>query len=278
VNLGKKINTPLNEETPVISPDGKRIYFSSQGHNAIGGFDVFYSDLQADGSWSDAVNMGYPLNTTDDDFTLSPTGMKKERTAYIFANAEPAQHPVFKFEIIDPTATPVAVPFEEPVEEVAEVAEEEAVEEVQPEPVIVKPPERYLIRPVFFAFDSYALSDSARTKLDEIAALMQKFPSLKLEITGHTDAIGTFEYNQRLSEERAQAVASYLESQGVSEERMKAIGKSESEHVARNTIENRDAPDGRKLNRRAQFKVTTSGNVIVEMQKIQVPERLKLND
>jgi outer membrane protein OmpA-like peptidoglycan-associated protein/tetratricopeptide (TPR) repeat protein len=280
VNLGEKINTPLNEETPMISPDGKRIYFSSQAHDAIGGFDVFYSDLQDDGSWDDAVNLGYPLNTTDDDFTISPTGMKEERTAFIFANGEPDQHPVFKFEIIDPTATPVPVPFEEPVEEVAEVTGEEAAEEAEPEPGpgLTKPPERYLIRPVFFAFDSYALSDSARTKLEEIALLMERFPSLKLEITGHTDAIGTFEYNQRLSENRAEAVAGYLESKGISKERLKEIGKSESENIARNTFENRDAPDGRKLNRRAEFKVSTSGNVIVEMQKIQVPEHLKLND
>ncbi len=49
VNLGKNINSELNEETPVISPDGKRIYFSSQGHNSIGGFDVFY--LPDAGRW-----------------------------------------------------------------------------------------------------------------------------------------------------------------------------------------------------------------------------------
>ena len=289
VNVGDKVNTPLNEETPVLSPDGKRIYFSSQGHYAIGGFDLFYCDLQEDGTWGEAHNMGYPLNTTDDDFAISPTNMKEDGTTFIFANAEAAQYPVFKFEIIAQDATPVPVPFapEEEVAEVTEVEPEPVLEpepepepEPQPEPVIPKPPERYLIKPVFFEFDSYALSPTAKSKLDEIADLMEKFPLLKLEITGHTDAIGTYEYNQRLSENRAGAVAGYLVSKGVSEDRMKETGMSESEHVARNrTRDNRDAPDGRKLNRRAQFKVSsTIPDVIVEMEKIQVPDRLKLTD
>jgi outer membrane protein OmpA-like peptidoglycan-associated protein/tetratricopeptide (TPR) repeat protein len=278
VNLGENINTPLNEETPVLSPDGKRLYFSSQGHNSIGGFDVFYSDLQEDGSWGKPVNLGYPLNTTDDDFTISPNGIQGQGVAYIFANGEPTQRNLFKIELIDPGTTQVVVPFDEPVEEVAEV-EEEVVEKPVEKPVVVPPPEKYLIKPVFFAFDSDALSPTATGKLDEIAGLMERFPTLKLEVIGHTDAIGTFEYNQKLSERRAAAVAGYLESKGIDQSRLTVTGKSESENVARNrTKDNRDAPDGRQLNRRAEFKVTVAERVIVEMEKIQVPEHLKLND
>lgn len=287
VNLGEKINTQLNEETPVISPDGKRLYFSSQGHLAIGGFDVFYADLQEDGTWSDPVNLGYPLNTTDDDFTVSPIGMQEERTSFVFANAAQDQHPVFKFELIDRTATPVPVPFEEtaevtepePVTEPETTEEPEAVAETESTSVVVKPPEKYMVKPVFFAFDSHTLSTTAQNKLDELAGLMKKFTDLKLEITGHTDAVGTFEYNQRLSDRRAGAVAKYLASRGVSKERLKITGKSESEHVALNrTRDNKDAPDGRKLNRRAQFRVTTMGDIIVEMETIQVPDYLKINN
>jgi outer membrane protein OmpA-like peptidoglycan-associated protein len=288
VNLGENINTQLNEETPMISPDGKRIYFSSQGHNSMGGFDIFYSELQPDGSWGKAVNLGYPLNTTDDDFTISPTGFREEGIAYVFANGESSQHPLFKFEIIDPEATPVPVPFEEPVEELAvteEAVTEEAVTEeavrkdAEPGPAGIKTPERYLIKPVFFAFDSYALSPAAKSNLDEIVGLMKSFQDLTLQIIGHTDAIGTFEYNQLLSIDRAIEVSRYLVSKGIDEARLRVIGKSESEHVARNrTRDNRDAPDGRKLNRRAEFKVSVTENVIVEMEEIEVPDHLKLND
>src|SRR6056297_241648 len=70
-NLGAQINTPYNEETPFLSNDGKRIYFSSQGHKGMGGFDIFYSD-KVDGKWTKPVNIGYPINTTDDDLFFCP--------------------------------------------------------------------------------------------------------------------------------------------------------------------------------------------------------------
>jgi len=72
VNLGPTINTKYNEETPVISADGKTLYFSSYGHYNMGGYDVFYSTLLDDGEWSVPVNAGYPINTPDDDVSFMP--------------------------------------------------------------------------------------------------------------------------------------------------------------------------------------------------------------
>ncbi len=71
-NLGPMINTKFNEETPFLSKDGNTLYFSSQGHNSMGGFDIFYSEKKPDGTWSKPVNVGYPLNTTDDDLFFVP--------------------------------------------------------------------------------------------------------------------------------------------------------------------------------------------------------------
>jgi len=71
-NAGNIINTPLNEETPFLSVTGDTLYFASQGHNTIGGFDIFYSIRQSDGSWSEPINMGYPFNTPDDDLFYVP--------------------------------------------------------------------------------------------------------------------------------------------------------------------------------------------------------------
>ena len=68
-NLGQSVNTEFDEETPFVSPDGKYLFFSSEGHNGIGGFDVFYIDLA---SKSLAINMGYPVNSTDDDLFFVP--------------------------------------------------------------------------------------------------------------------------------------------------------------------------------------------------------------
>jgi outer membrane protein OmpA-like peptidoglycan-associated protein/tetratricopeptide (TPR) repeat protein len=78
VNLGANINTPYDEDGPFIHPDGKTLYFSSKGHNTMGGYDIFYSVKDANGEWSKPINVGYPLNTTDDDvfFVLSPDGKR----------------------------------------------------------------------------------------------------------------------------------------------------------------------------------------------------------
>jgi hypothetical protein len=65
-NLGPTINTKYNDDTPFIHVDGVTLFFSSEGHNSIGDYDIFYS-IQKDNTWIEPVNMGYPLNTTDDD-------------------------------------------------------------------------------------------------------------------------------------------------------------------------------------------------------------------
>jgi hypothetical protein len=74
VNLGNVINTPEDEDTPFLTGDGKRLVFSSRGHFNMGGYDVFYSELDSDGNWSDPVNIGYPINTTGDDTFFQPIG------------------------------------------------------------------------------------------------------------------------------------------------------------------------------------------------------------
>ncbi len=75
--LSKTINTSYDEESPFLHPDGKTLYFSSKGHTTMGGFDIFKSSL-VNGEWSTPVNLGYPVNTTGDDFcfVLSADGQK----------------------------------------------------------------------------------------------------------------------------------------------------------------------------------------------------------
>ena len=70
VNLGDSINTKGNEYAPFIHPDGKTLYFSSDGWPGMGGQDIFYSRLKSDGTWSTPKNIGYPINTYADDFGL----------------------------------------------------------------------------------------------------------------------------------------------------------------------------------------------------------------
>lgn len=65
-NMGSKINTPYDEDAPFIHPDGITLFFSSEGHTSIGGYDIMFA-VQKDGEWQEPKNMGIPLNTTEDD-------------------------------------------------------------------------------------------------------------------------------------------------------------------------------------------------------------------
>lgn len=82
-NLGPTINTSYDEDAPFIHPDGVTLFFSSRGHNSMGGYDIFNS-VSKNGEWSEPANMGTPVNTTDDDlyYVLSPDG----ETGYYSSN------------------------------------------------------------------------------------------------------------------------------------------------------------------------------------------------
>jgi tetratricopeptide (TPR) repeat protein len=74
VNLGPVINSRYNEDTPFLSEDDKTLFFSSRGHYNMGGYDIFKSHRNEKGEWSEPENLGYPVNTTDDDLFFSPVG------------------------------------------------------------------------------------------------------------------------------------------------------------------------------------------------------------
>lgn len=79
LNLGAPINTEQDEDAPYLMPDGVTMYFSSNAHHSMGGFDIFRTVLDEEtGIWSEPMNMGYPINSVDDDvfFTLSADGQR----------------------------------------------------------------------------------------------------------------------------------------------------------------------------------------------------------
>jgi len=74
LNMGPEINTEYDEDGGFIHPDGRTFYFASNGHQSMGGFDILYAILNEENKFSDVTNIGYPINTTDDDlfFVTSP--------------------------------------------------------------------------------------------------------------------------------------------------------------------------------------------------------------
>lgn len=89
VNLGNIINTKDAETSPFIHPDNKTLYFCSNGHWGVGGFDIFVSKLNEEGKWSEPKNLGYPINTTKDEIGLIVNA--KGNKAYITSSREGGQ-------------------------------------------------------------------------------------------------------------------------------------------------------------------------------------------
>jgi outer membrane protein OmpA-like peptidoglycan-associated protein/Tol biopolymer transport system component len=84
VNLGPAINTEFDEEGPFIHHDGISLYFSSKGHETMGGFDIFLSKKNEFGTWTLPENLGYPINTVDNDvfIALTPDGKRAYFSSY----------------------------------------------------------------------------------------------------------------------------------------------------------------------------------------------------
>jgi outer membrane protein OmpA-like peptidoglycan-associated protein len=103
---------------------------------------------------------------------------------------------------------------------------------------------------LFFDFGKAELRPESFPELDRLAAFLIQRSSIVIELTGHTDNVGSDENNLQLSKERVQAVKTYLVSQGVQEQRMKTIGYGETKPLASNASE-----EGRQKNRRVEFRI-----------------------
>lgn len=103
---------------------------------------------------------------------------------------------------------------------------------------------------VTFEFNGDRLRPDAATILDDAAEVLNRYPEMLIEVAGHTDSIGGDDYNQALSQKRAEAVRQFLIGKGVSAERLTAVGYGESEPRATN-----DTEEGRELNRRVELRI-----------------------
>jgi OmpA-OmpF porin, OOP family len=106
---------------------------------------------------------------------------------------------------------------------------------------------------VFFDFNKAILKPESFPELDRVVALLNERPTMTIEVDGHTDNIGTTEYNQKLSEKRASAVQAYLVTKDIDKSRVVAKGFGESKPL----VSNDDEIDGREINRRVEFRILT---------------------
>ncbi len=110
---------------------------------------------------------------------------------------------------------------------------------------------------IYFNFNEASILSESFTYIDaEIVAMMNRYPTMVIEISGHTDNIGKDDYNLKLSERRANAVKDYLASKGITPTRMETKGFGKTKPITPNKLPNgKDNPDGRAKNRRIEFKV-----------------------
>lgn len=340
VNIGKTINTEYNEESVFIHPDGKTLYFSSQGHKTMGGFDIFKSVWdETKQKWSEPENIGYPINTPDDDidFVISASGKhgyyssfkiegQGEKDIYLISFLGPEKPPVIntedfllaslsapvketvmqkveinqpaltilkgtitdalnnkpleaEIELVDNTLNQVIATFKsnsatgkylvslpagknygiavkkegylfhsENFDIPKTAAYQEVVKDVQLKNFTVG--NKIILKNVFFDFDKSTLRPESYAELDRLVKLLNDYPNLKIEISGHTDSKGSDDYNLKLSQDRAAVVVNYLISKGIDKGRLKSAGYGETKPIATN-----DTDDGRQMNRRTEFEI-----------------------
>lgn len=317
-NLGPKINTKYDEDAPFLKADEKTLYFSSSGHNSMGGYDIFTTELdEKHNHWSDPVNLGVPINTPDDDIyfiwskegnigyysskrkegfggqdiyqlempiPINPVVMikgsvtdkktKKPINALIQINiySIATGKEVGVFNAIDASGKFLfAIPHNDQyglrveaegytfysenftVPEVTDYFEIEKIIELEP----IEVGHKIVLNNVFFDYNKSTLRAQSDPEIKAVADFMTKYDFMRVEIGGHTDDIGSFEYNKKLSNARALEVKKRLISLGIQPARLLHQGYSYDKPIATNTT-----PEGRQLNRRTEFLILKNSHEI----------------
>lgn len=339
-NIGTKVNSAYNEEAVFFDAATERLYFSSQGHNTMGGYDVFYTTQAEDGSWTTPVNLGFPVNTPNDElffhpipnsnqaylsakrdnglggfdiykliflgeekellsatannwltwdlaedpilFYREPKGVKVDTSVYLTGHILDSQsnEPVLAaIEVVDlqksevvgkiiaDTAGAYRIRLPERKAFGVEITAKDylyfvKIIDVSQMPVVdglvqkdftldkVAVGAKMILKNIFFETNSTSLKSESFTELNRVVELLQNNPGIRLEISGHTDNVGSYRANLKLSEERAKSVVDYLITQEIDKKRLEYKGYSFNQPIADN-----NTPEGRSQNRRVEFKI-----------------------
>lgn len=235
-NLGPNVNTKGNETAPYIHFDDKTLYFASDGHMGMGGMDLYCAKRVEKSNrkvgtpeWGEVKNLGYPINTPGDENNLivAPDG----RTAIFSSDRYGGYGNQDLYSFVMPAPVrPERITFIDPV--------------VQAENLLTLG-DTVTLNNIHFLTASAELYEASKAGLDRLAEALLRHPSLRLEVGGHTDAVGKDEDNMLLSQRRAKAVYDYLILRGVSADRLTYRGYGETRPIATN-----DSPEGRAKNRR----------------------------
>lgn len=349
-NLGPTINTKYEERGVFFHPDGETMYFASNGQETMGGLDIFYTKRDENGNWSKPINMGYPINSPDDDvfFVVSGNGRygyyasfkeegMGEKDLYRITFLGPEKTPMLNTEdnLIASLANPVREVVIEPKVEVKSSnlailkglirnlktlqpleASIELIDNDKNELVAsfssdavtgqymvsipagknygifvkkdgflshsenidlpkasgykeyeknidMKPIEvgsSIVLRNIFFDLDKATLRPASTAELERLLKLLNENPTLRIEISGHTDSQGDNAYNQKLSEARAKAVVDYLIKNNIKATRLEYKGYGEEKPIIPEADimkmkTKTEREEAHQQNRRTEFKI-----------------------
>jgi len=310
VNMGPKINSAGDEKAPFIHADNQTLYYTSDGLPGYGNSDLFVIRKQSNGEWGAPENLGYPINTIENEGSLavSADGL----TAYYASDRSDTRGglDIYKFELrpdIRPYRTlyvkgkvidkktnktlPSSVELTDnssnqvlmkvQTDEVGEyfitlptgkdytftvnrkgylfyseqyaLSRKEA-DSVYKKDIYLQPVELnavFTFNNIQFANNAYQLPSAGLIELNKLLEVLTENPSLKVEISGHTDNVGKTEDNLKLSTNRAQSIVDYLVSKGIDMKRLSFKGYGATQPVADNSTD-----EGRAKNRRTTFTVT----------------------
>ncbi len=336
-NLGALVNSPFDESTVFVSFDGDKLFFSSEGHLSMGGNDYFMASKNKEGIWGRPVNLGSPVSTPDEDMFLSPTQVGNvfythrfdtkqndrqklyrltldesalERKVILNGQLEfneeiPAKEVSFKikegesvfyasktdaegaFSSLLPAGTyNIEYQYNEEISgsQKVDIGSDFSIDELNLEAPAwittipdVQEEVFVTIKPILFEFNSYKILSSYYSYLDSVYSILKKHENVNINIVGHTDAIGNYDYNQKLSVKRALEVKNYFIKKGLNSSRSFVKGMGEKEPVAINT--NPDGSDnklGRKYNRRVRINLIMPDSSFFIKFIDEVPEDLKV--
>ena len=311
-NLGTNINTRGNESCPFIHADNQTLFFTSDGLPGYGGRDIFVVRKDSTGKWGVPQNLGYPINTIDDEGTLIVAADGK--TAYYASNRSDSRGglDIYTFDMregVRPFRTlwvkgkvfdkktqeglpssvdltdvhtgqalaraqtdeegnylitlPIGKEYAFEVRRKGYLFYSEHFDFSQKAPdstyevnIPLQPLEAnasVILKNIFFDTKKYDLKPESLVELQAVINLMKENPSLKIQISGHTDNVGQEKDNQVLSNARAVSVINYLMTKGVAPNRVTAKGYGSTKPIADNTTE-----AGRAQNRRTELMVVSN--------------------
>lgn len=282
-NLGYPINTPDDDIFYMTSSDGKRAYYSSVREDGLGYTDIFLittpegmkdrENLAAntdpktpvkENSATPAKEVIKPMKylvTIIDGETKTPLAAKvglRGLNDNIIVGSTPVQPGVYEFRITSSQAKDYRLSIEKAgyvfLNQNVNIKGAGSGDQTLNRTIELRRLNvgtTSILRNIYFDYDRATFKTGSYSDLNKLEGMLRQNSSIRVEISGHTDAYGHWQYNRTLSQKRAEAVKDFLTKKGIDPRRIKAVGYGESKPLATND----DEQEGRELNRRVEFKV-----------------------